>query len=197
MLSWLNDILKPDSVPGETEVLINLLRYITFRAGVACLLAFGLSLLCGRWVIRKLISLKIGQPVRTAEEVHKLAELHGSKAGTPTMGGVLILGTLLISVLLLAPMDNPMVLSVVFVTIGLGCLGFVDDYLKVTKKTSDGVRGKVKLITQFIVALAVGLELFRRYRKRNSKTGACDGCDSGGGSKSSEGEAPVKFYRKR
>ena len=160
MLSWLNDILKPDSVPGETEVLINLLRYITFRAGVACLLAFGLSLLCGRWVIRKLISLKIGQPVRTAEEVHKLAELHGSKAGTPTMGGVLILGTLLISVLLLAPMDNPMVLSVVFVTIGLGCLGFVDDYLKVTKKTSDGVRGKVKLITQFIVALAVGLFLY-------------------------------------
>ena len=159
MLSWLNDILKPDTVPGETEVLINLLRYITFRAGVACLLAFSLSLLCGRWVIRKLISLKIGQPLRTADEVHKLAELHGSKAGTPTMGGVLIIGTVLFSVLLLSPLDNPLILSVIFAMVGLGGLGFVDDYLKVTKKTSDGVRGKVKLITQAGVALAIGCYL--------------------------------------
>jgi len=160
MLYWLNDILKPDTVPGQTEVLINLLRYITFRGGVACLLAFGLSLLCGRWVIRKLISLKIGQPVRSADEVHKLAELHGGKAGTPTMGGVLILGTVLFSVLLLSPLRNPMVLSVLIVMVGLGCLGFVDDYLKVSKKTSEGVRGKVKLITQFVVALVVGLFLY-------------------------------------
>jgi phospho-N-acetylmuramoyl-pentapeptide-transferase len=159
MLHWLNDILKPDTVPGHTEVLINLMRYITFRAGVACLLAFGLSLLCGRWVIRKLISLKIGQPIRTADEVHKLAELHGGKAGTPTMGGVLIIGTVLFSVLLLSPLKNPLVLAVIFVMVGLGCLGFVDDYMKVSKKTSDGVRGKVKLITQAGVALAVGLFL--------------------------------------
>ena len=151
MLYWLNDILKP----GDGEVLINLLRYLTFRAGAACLISFVLSLLCGRWVIRKLISLKIGQPVRSADEVHKLAELHGGKAGTPTMGGVLILGTVLFSVLLLADLSNPLVIAVLFVMIGLGGLGFVDDYLKVSKKTSDGVRGKVKLITQFAVALAV------------------------------------------
>jgi len=156
MLYWLNELLAPEG----SETSIRLLRYITFRAGVACLLSFGLSLLLGKWVIRKLISLKIGQPVRTAEEVHKLAELHGSKAGTPTMGGVLILGTVLISVLLLADLTNPLVLSVIFVIIGLGCLGFVDDYLKVSKKTSDGVRGKVKLITQFAVAMAVGLFLY-------------------------------------
>ena len=160
MLLWLNDILKPDTVPGHPEVLVNLLRYITFRAGVACLLAFGLSLLCGRWVIRKLISLKVGQPVRSAEEVHKLAELHGGKAGTPTMGGVLILGTVLLSALLLSPLKNPLVLAVLFVMLGLGCLGFIDDYLKVSKKTSEGVRGKVKLMTQFGVALAVGLFLY-------------------------------------
>ena len=160
MLSWLNDILKPDSVPGQTEVLINLLRYITFRAGLACLLSFGMSLLLGRWVIRKLISLKIGQPVRNADEVHKLAELHGAKAGTPTMGGVLILGTVLFSVFLLAPLDNPLVLSVIFVTICLGILGFVDDYKKVSKKTSEGVSSRVKLITQVAVALAVGLFLY-------------------------------------
>ena len=125
MLHWLNDILKPDTVPGQTEVLINLLRYITFRAGVACLLAFGLSLLCGRWVIHKLISLKVGQPIRTADEVHKLAELHGGKAGTPTMGGVLILGTVLFSVLLLSPLQNPLVLAVIFVMVGLGCIFFL------------------------------------------------------------------------
>ena len=75
------------------------------------------------------------------------------------MGGVMILGTVLLSALLLAPLDNPLVVSVLFAMIGLGCLGFVDDYLKVSKKTSEGVRGKVKLVTQLLVALAVGLYL--------------------------------------
>ncbi len=73
--------------------LLNLFQYHTFRAGAACLTAFVLSLIFGDWVIRKLISLKVGQPIRTAEEVNKLFELHGKKAGTPTMGGVLIIGT--------------------------------------------------------------------------------------------------------
>ncbi len=62
------------------------------RASRAAVTAFLLSLMCGNWVIRRLISLKLGQPIRTKEEVHKLFELHGGKAGTPTMGGVLLLG---------------------------------------------------------------------------------------------------------
>ena len=74
---------------------LNLFQYITFRAASAGLLAFILSVIFGPRVIRRLISLKVGQPIRTAAEVHKLAELHGGKIGTPTMGGVLIIGSVL------------------------------------------------------------------------------------------------------
>jgi phospho-N-acetylmuramoyl-pentapeptide-transferase len=88
---------------------LNLFRYITFRAAVACLLAFAISVIAGPRVIRKLISLKVGQPVRTAAEVHKLAELHGGKIGTPTMGGVLILGAVLVATLVCANPLNPFV----------------------------------------------------------------------------------------
>src|SRR5436190_12570053 len=80
--------------------LTNVFQYQTFRSITACLVAFVLSILLGDRVIRKLISLKVGQPVRTAEEVHKLFELHGAKAGTPTMGGILIIGSLLASIFL-------------------------------------------------------------------------------------------------
>ena len=88
---------------------LNLLGYITFRAAAACMFSFILSLIFGPRVIRRLISLKVGQPIRTAAEVHKLAELHGGKIGTPTMGGVLILGTVLFSTLLCARPFNPFV----------------------------------------------------------------------------------------
>ena len=89
-------------------------------------------LLFGNFVIRKLISLKVGQPIRTAEEVRRLAELHGGKQGTPTMGGVLIIGSVFISGVLWARPDNRFVWLVLFTLVYLGALGFVDDYLKVT-----------------------------------------------------------------
>lgn len=149
MIPWLNDILKE----GD-EVLVNLLRYITFRAGLAAMLAFGLSLLLGPWVIRKLISLKIGQPVRTADEVHKLAELHGKKVGTPTMGGVLILGTVLVASLLCARLNNPLVITVLFVMLGHGLLGYMDDYKKVALKNSKGVSARFKLAVQILIGFA-------------------------------------------
>jgi len=85
---------------AHTCSFLNLLGYITFRAALACLVSFIVSLMFGPRVIRKLISLKLGQPIRTAAEVHKLAELHGGKIGTPTMGGVLILGAVLVSTLI-------------------------------------------------------------------------------------------------
>lgn len=121
------------------------------RALLACLISFILTVAFAPRVIRALISLKIGQPIRTAEEVHKLAELHGAKAGTPTMGGVLIVGAMLAATLLCADMSNPFILACLFVTVGLGLLGFRDDYLKVTKKTSDGISARKKLIVQFLV----------------------------------------------
>ena len=123
------------------------------RALLACLLSFVLTMAFAPRVIRALISLKIGQPIRTAEEVHKLAELHGAKAGTPTMGGVLIVGATLAATLLCARMGNPFIISCLFVTVALGLLGFRNDYLKVTKKTSDGISARKKLIVQVLVGL--------------------------------------------
>ena len=123
------------------------------RALLACLLSFVLTMAFAPRVIRALISLKIGQPIRTAEEVHKLAELHGAKSGTPTMGGVLIVGATLAATLLCARVANPFIISCLFVTVGLGLLGFRDDYLKVTKKTSNGISARKKLIVQALVGL--------------------------------------------
>ena len=82
---------------AHTCSFLNLFQYITFRAASAGLLAFIISLLIGPRVIRKLISLKVGQPIRTAAEVRQLADLHGGKLGTPTMGGVLILGAVMLA----------------------------------------------------------------------------------------------------
>lgn len=136
--------------------ILNLFKYHTFRAGGAAITAFVLSLMYGDKLICKLISLKIGQPIRTADEVHKLAELHGKKAGTPTMGGILILGTIILSTLLWAKWDNVMVWIVLFTTIGLGALGFRDDYLKISKKNSKGVSARTKLVWQTSVAVIAG-----------------------------------------
>jgi len=132
---------------------LNLFQYVTFRAATAGLLSFGLSLLIGPRIIRKLISLKVGQPIRTAAEVHKLAELHGGKIGTPTMGGVLIIATVLISTLVCARVFNPFVAVCACTMAACGLLGFVDDYAKVKKKNSDGVSSRTKLFWQFVIAL--------------------------------------------
>ena len=140
--------------------LTNVFQYQTFRAVAAALIAFTVSVVLGDWVIRKLISLKMGQPIRTKEEVNKLFELHGKKAGTPTMGGLLIIGSLVLATLLCVKLTNPFVWVVLFVTIGLGALGFVDDWLKVSKKNSKGVSSRGKLVVQWSVGLAAGLFLY-------------------------------------
>ncbi len=134
---------------------LNVFQYITFRAVAAALTAFLLSLTFGNWVIRKLISLKMGQPVRTKEEVHKLFELHGGKAGTPTMGGVLLLGSVFISSIIWARPDNMAVWLLLFTIVSCGLLGFWDDYLKITKKNAKGVSESTKLIGQAAVAAVV------------------------------------------
>jgi len=133
----------------------NVFQYITLRAIGAALTAFLLSLMCGNCVIRRLISLKLGQPIRTKEEVNKLFELHGSKAGTPTMGGVLMLGAVIISSLVWARPDNIAVWLIIFSLLYCGGLGFWDDYLKVSKKNSAGVSERTKLIAQSILAIIV------------------------------------------
>lgn len=139
---------------------LNLFQYITFRAAAAGLFAFSLSIIFGPRVIRKLISLKVGQPIRTAEEVHKLAELHGGKLGTPTMGGVLILGSVLIATLVCARPLNPFVAVCACTMAACGLLGFCDDYKKVREKSSDGISGRAKMFWQCIIALIAALFIF-------------------------------------
>jgi len=161
---WLSafDAEKAAGDPGwaHTFSFLNLFQYITFRAAVAGLLAFVISLLIGPRVIRKLISLKVGQPIRTAEEVHKLAELHGGKIGTPTMGGVLILGSVLAATLICGRPFNPFV-AVCAVTMGAcGLLGFCDDYKKVKQKKSDGISARTKLGWQLAIALVAACFIF-------------------------------------
>lgn len=134
---------------------LNVFQYITFRGICAAITAFMLSLLFGSHVIRRLISLKFGQPIRSAEEVHKLFELHGAKKGTPTMGGILLVGSMLISTLLWARPSNPFVWLVIFSTVYLGTVGFVDDWLKVSKKNSAGISSRLKFGLQCVLAAGV------------------------------------------
>jgi phospho-N-acetylmuramoyl-pentapeptide-transferase len=155
---------------AHTFSFLNLLGYITFRAALACLLAFVVSLLAGPRVIRRLISLKVGQPIRTAEEVHKLAELHGGKVGTPTMGGVLILGSVLVAVFVCAQPLNPFVAVCSCTMAALGLLGFCDDYKKVKQKKSDGVSARTKLFWQLVVALVAACFIY--FKKEISGFGA-------------------------
>jgi phospho-N-acetylmuramoyl-pentapeptide-transferase len=133
----------------------NVFLYVTFRAIAAAVTAFLLTLIFGNFIIRKLIALKLGQPIRGAAEVHRLAELHGGKQGTPTMGGVLVIGSVFVSSLIWARLDNRFVWLVLFCMVYLGALGFADDYLKVTKKKSDGISGRIKLVFQIALATIV------------------------------------------
>jgi phospho-N-acetylmuramoyl-pentapeptide-transferase len=133
----------------------NVFFYVTFRAVAAAVTAFVLSLVCGNAVIRKLVALKVGQPIRSAEEVRRLAELHGPKKGTPTMGGVLVIGAVFVSSAVWARTDNRFVWLALFSMVYLGVLGFLDDYLKVTKKKTEGVSGRIKLVAQLVLALIV------------------------------------------
>jgi phospho-N-acetylmuramoyl-pentapeptide-transferase len=159
MLYWIFQQL--DGSDSLISKLSNVLKYQTFRSFSACLIAFVVSIMFGNYVIRKLVSLKIGQPIRTAEEINKLFELHGKKAGTPTMGGILIIGALLVAAVCCSRITNPLLHVVIFVTLALGALGFWDDFLKVSKKNSKGVSSRGKLVVQWAVGLAAGYYLYK------------------------------------
>jgi phospho-N-acetylmuramoyl-pentapeptide-transferase len=129
---------------------VNIFRYITFRSGCAALTALLLSMIFGPIIIRKLKQIQpAGQPIRTDGPQTHLQ----TKKGTPTMGGLIILMAVFISTLFWSDLANPYVWIVLAVTISFGLLGFYDDYLKVTKRNSKGVRGKVKLVVQVLVSI--------------------------------------------
>jgi len=131
----------------------NLFRYITFRAGGAFMTSLIFGFVFGRPLINLLRRRQgRGQPIRTDGP-----EGHFSKAGTPTMGGALILGALVVSTLLWARLDNMHIWVVLFVTVGFGAIGFADDFAKVTKQTVVGVSGKLRLGLGFVIALVAAL----------------------------------------
>jgi len=133
----------------------NVFLYVTFRAIAAAVTAFVGTLMFGNFIIRMLIALKLGQPIRGAAEVHRLAELHGVKQGTPTMGGVLVIGAVFVASVMWARLDNQFVWLALLSMVYLGGLGFADDYLKVTKKKSAGISGRIKLVCQIVLAAIV------------------------------------------
>jgi len=129
---------------------LNLFKYITFRTGGAIFTSLFFCLMFGGKIIDKLKSLqKDGQPIRTdGPESHLL-----TKKGTPTMGGIMMILSILFSTLLWADITNPFVWILMFVTVGFGFIGFLDDYAKLTKKSHIGVRGKTKLLLEILMGL--------------------------------------------
>jgi phospho-N-acetylmuramoyl-pentapeptide-transferase len=143
MLYWLTEFSDGGDV-------FNLFRYITFRAGAAFATALIFGFIFGQPLINMLRRKQgKGQPIRTDGP-----QSHFAKAGTPTMGGLLILSALLFSTLLWARLDNPYVWIVLLVTFAFGLIGFADDYAKVSKQNTKGVSSRVRMILGLIIAAA-------------------------------------------
>lgn len=138
----------------------NIFKYITFRAVGCSVTAFLLIVIFGKIVIDKLRTFKIGEQVRKEKAYASLSDFHKTKEGTPTMGGILILGAIIISVLLWANLSNRYIWITLISTLWLGILGFFDDYIKLTKKRSLGLTAAVKLSGQLLLGLLVGFILY-------------------------------------
>jgi phospho-N-acetylmuramoyl-pentapeptide-transferase len=139
---------------------LNVVRYITVRTAAASLTALALSLVLGPWLVRKLREFQIGQVIR-----QEGPQSHRAKAGTPTMGGLLILTAAFVPTLLWANLKNPYVWIAVLSTAGFGAIGFADDYLKIVRKSHHGLLPRYKLGFQVLVGATVGLVLLLLQRK--------------------------------
>jgi len=140
--------------------IFNVTRYITFRTAAASLTALALSLVLGPWMIRKLRDFQIGQVIRLEGP-----QSHRAKAGTPTMGGLLILTAAVVPTLLWADLSSPYIWIAVLATVGFGIVGFLDDYLKITRRSHHGLIPRYKMLGQIIVALGVGFAVLLLSRE--------------------------------
>src|SRR5262245_49469688 len=141
--------------PFHTQLsVLNVTRYITFRTAAASLSALAISLLLGPWMVRKLREFQIGQVIRQDGP-----QTHRPKAGTPTMGGLLILTASLVPTLLWADLTNVYVWIAVLTTAGYGAIGFADDYLKIVRRSHHGLLPRYKMGNQLIIGIAVGIVL--------------------------------------
>jgi phospho-N-acetylmuramoyl-pentapeptide-transferase len=147
MLYWLlYELLYPKVIPFQ------LFRYVTFRTAFASITALFLSIFLGPWLIGKLRQLQIGQHIREDGP-----QSHLKKAGTPTMGGVLILVSIVVPSLLWANLRNPYLWVALFGTLSFGAIGFWDDYLKLRRQKNLGLTGRKKFLLQVVAALLIGL----------------------------------------
>ena len=143
LFTWLD---KAYNVPGA-----GLFQFISFRAAMATFFSLFISLIYGKRIINILRAKQIGETVRELGLEGQMA-----KTGTPTMGGLIILGAILIPTLLFAKIMNIYILLMLFVTIWLGLIGFLDDYIKVFKKNKEGLAGRFKILGQIVPLLLIG-----------------------------------------
>lgn len=158
MIIWLSNFLE------QYFPFFRLFEYLSFRAILSIITALSISLWMGPKLIRWLQSLQIGQVVRDDGP-----ESHFSKRGTPTMGGIMILTAITVTVFLWADLTNPYVWAVIFVLLGYGAVGFVDDYRKVVRKNTDGLIARWKYFWQSAIALVVAFALYA-YGKDTAAT---------------------------
>ncbi|HMB17047.1 MAG TPA: phospho-N-acetylmuramoyl-pentapeptide-transferase, partial [Pelovirga sp.] len=130
-------------------------RYITFRTIYATITALMISFMLGPWLIATLQRMQVGQTIRKVGP-----ESHFVKEGTPTMGGALILIAIILPTLLWADLTNLYIWVCLLVTSGYGAIGFIDDYLKVVRKNSDGISARQKMFWQLLIAAAAALLLY-------------------------------------
>ncbi len=150
MLYYLFNYLDKLDFPGA-----GMFHYISFRSAMALIFSLFISTLIGRKIINKLQLLQIGEIVRDLG-----LEGQMNKKGTPTMGGIIIIISILLPVLLFARLENIYIILMLVTTIWLGSIGFIDDYIKVFKKNKDGLSGKFKIVGQVGLGLIVGLALY-------------------------------------
>ena len=137
---------------GDTFIGFNVFRYLTFRTGLAIATAFFISLVLGPWMISKLRALQVRQSIREEGPEH-----HQVKAGTPTMGGILIVLSFVLTTLLWADLKNPYIWTVLLTTLGFAAIGLLDDLLIVRRQRNLGLTVRQKLFLQVLVGLAAGL----------------------------------------
>ncbi|HOK40675.1 MAG TPA: phospho-N-acetylmuramoyl-pentapeptide-transferase [bacterium] len=142
---------------GTIFSVLRIFRFITVRAFISLFIAFIISLIIGPYIIDYLRKYKISQMIR---KDYGYPESHQLKLGTPTMGGLIILISTIISILLCANLKNLFILWGLIVLVGFGIIGFIDDYLKLTKKNPEGLKARYKLLLQIYVSLLIGIIIY-------------------------------------
>ena len=150
MLYYLFDYLDTLNFPGA-----GMFQYVMFRSAMAVIFSLLIGIFVGKRIIDKLQQKQVGETIRNLD-----LEGQYSKRGTPTMGGVIIILSILVSTLLFGKLENIYIILMIVSTVWLGLLGFADDYIKVFKKDKEGLKGKFKIVAQIGLGLIVGLTLY-------------------------------------